>query len=791
MKEEMTVNGVEKMENIIVHNATENNLKNITVQIPIGKFTCVTGPSGCGKSSLVYDTIFAESQRNFLESLSGNLYGQKIMDKPKVDSIENLHPALDISQKYYNVNPRSTVGTITDISYYVRTLFAFIVSHSIGKNLDMNYFSPNNPSSCCNKCNGLGEEYVVSEQAVFPDKNKSLESGGILYYKGSKQSQEYKLLEAICDKFNICIKKKVKDLTDTELYQLLYRTQPVDFLLKFKTPKGRYKQKTISQKGAIVELNEKLEHIDVPSTFVSISKYLRKVKCSKCNGLRLSPEVLNYKICNYNIGETENLSLTNLTKWVDNVRTKYQIEYYYDEINQLLNNIESRITKLIELSLGYLTLARSIPSLSGGEVQRVRIAAQLSCSLSGLVYILDEPCKGLHYKNIESIISAVHKLTGNGNTVVAIEHNKKFLSTADFSIYMGPEGGPNGGYIIDQFNGGINHTFSLKYKESIPTKIFLSIKGIAHHNLKGLNIHFPINRITCITGVSGSGKSSLADVIEACYDHGSNNYCSSYTANSSIKRVVRVDQKPIGKTPRSTVVSYLGIYDAIRNLFANTKESNKLGFSSSDFSMNVAGGRCECCQGTGRKKYELSYLPETYVICPDCKGKRFHSDILSVKYKGKNINDILNESIHNLLPIFDDTEDIFTILQCMEDIGLGYISLGQMSMNLSGGEAQRIKLAKNLGDNSNSHSLYILDEPTSGLGDHDIKLLEDIIQKLATNNTIVIIEHNIEFITRISDYLIDLGSISGDDGGRTIIEGDPKTVMYSNESSWYDLIATL
>lgn len=780
------MNGAENMENIVVHNASENNLKNITVKLPINKFTCITGPSGCGKSSLVYDTIYAESQRSFLESVSGNLFGQKLMDKPAVDSIENLRPALNVSQTYYNVNPRSTVGTITDISYYLRTLYAFIYNQSHSKSVDMNYFSPNNPTSCCPLCHGLGEEYIIDEKALMPNPAKPLSSGGITYYKGSKTSMEFKLLNALCLHFGIDIEKKVGDLTETERQQLLYRRDVLEIPLRFKSPNGKYRQKTIKSKGAFCELQEKLLDIDTPSTFLNISKYLKKAPCSRCGGLKLKKDILDICIAGYNIGELEQISLVQLSQWLNSVYTEHEFTAYSNQILHLLNEIRIRAKNLIDLNLEYISIGRSIPTLSGGELQRVRIANQLDCSLSGLIYILDEPCKGLHYRNVSSVVNATKRLIEKGNTVLAIEHNHQYISAAERVIELGPTGGPSGGYIISEHQGGSVFHPKIRFKSVDPAKDFISFTGITHHNLNNIDVSFPFGKITCITGVSGSGKSSVTDIIEEICSNKNYTHCRDFFNVSKIKRVMRVNQQPIGKTPRSTVVSYLGIYDTIREIFSKTERAKELNLTASDFSMNTAGGRCECCQGTGKQKIELTYLPETYITCPECKGYRFKKDVLSVKYNGYSINDILNTPISKLMDIFYDNETISGVLQCVIEIGLGYLSLGQMSMSLSGGEAQRIKLAKSLSVKSRGNGLYILDEPTSGLNDVDIQKVEYILNRLSKNGeTILIIEHNLEFIARIADYLVDLGCVAGDNGGKTVIAGDPKKVISSPKSSWY------
>lgn len=788
----MIVSGVEKRESIIVVNAKENNLKSINVDIPLNKFTCVTGPSGCGKSSLIFDTIYAESQRNFLESLSGNMFGQKLMDKPKVEEIRNLRPALNVSQNYYNVNPRSTIGTVTDISYYLRTIFSLYAAEKYNKQVDVNFFSANNPSSCCKRCKGLGEEYVVSEELLIPDFSKTLEKGGITYFKGTKTSLEHKLLEASCDYFGIDINSKVSDLSEDELYNLLYREEEIEFSLRYKSPKGRSKQKMLKRRGVVPELKGQLEQIDIPSVFASISKYLTKDTCSCCGGKKLREEVLEICIDGVNISNVEQFSFEELLVWLQLVGDKIEKMNCREQIKQLIVDVEKRISSLIRLNLGYLNLSRSIPSLSGGEVQRVRLSNQLSCSLSGILYILDEPCKGLHYKNINSVIAASKDLIQKGNTLISIEHNKQYIAKADKIIELGPVGGPKGGYILSESSPKEKYIYDIRFRNTEVAKQYISIKGICHHNLQNVDVDIPVGKITCISGVSGSGKSTLTEVIaKSCEGKRSELYEEVRNSNL-VKRVLHVNQQPIGKTPRSTVVSYLEIYDTIRNKFAMCESAASQGLTSSDFSMNVEGGRCECCQGTGKKKIELSYLPETYIECPECHGRRFHENILSIKYNNNNIDDVLNKPIIDVIDVFKDDTSICSYLNCMIEMGMGYISLGQMSMTLSGGEAQRIKLAKCLGAKSNGKNLYVLDEPTSGLNQSDIELLEKVLIRLSENNeTIIIIEHNIEFISHISDYLIDLGTVAGQKGGNMILQGFPKEIMGDERSSWFGYEKTM
>ncbi len=776
------MSGAEKKENIQILDAYENNLKHIDVTIEPETFTCVTGVSGCGKSSLVYDTLYAESQRNFLESMSTNMFGQKIMDKPKVGEIKNLSPALSVSQSYYNNNPRSTVGTLTDISHYLRTLFALIINYEEGTYYTDSFFSSNNPESCCPHCSGVGEEYDIDESAVIPDRKKTLKKGAIIYYKGTSKSAEYKLMMAICEHFGIDPDTPIEKLTKKQLDILLYRTEPLSFQLSFKSPRGTYRRKTLQSKGVMVELREKLADIDTQSTKASIGKYLIKKQCTHCNGTRLKSTVLSRKVCDMNIADVESLKIDKLASWISAVRKAYGTSVIASQINQLLLNIEKKAECIILLNVGYLSIDRSIPTLSGGEIQRIRIANQLNCPLKGLIYILDEPCKGLHFQNIQNIINATNNLVQKGNTVIAIEHNPYYISKADKVIELGPHGGKDGGKLI--YCGKPKKSESkIKFKRNpMSCQKSAELSDISFHNISKQSVKFPIGAITCITGVSGSGKSSLMTVIEQCVENQRAVFCKRITGLSEFKQVKRVNQQPIGKNSRSTIVSYLEIYDNIRDLYALQAGSK---YSASDFSMNVSGGRCEYCQGNGTLKIELNYLPESYVTCPECQGKRFKPEILSVKLYGRNIYETLSTPIQEIIHDFKNDEQIFKKLKCMVDIGLGYLSLGQMSMHLSGGEAQRIKLAKVLGSNATKNTLFILDEPTSGLSRTDIDKLISVIESVKKmGNTVLIVEHNISFIAEIADYMIDFGVNAGDQGGIIVAQGLPKQVYENDHSSW-------
>ncbi|WP_297995060.1 ATP-binding cassette domain-containing protein [uncultured Clostridium sp.] len=774
------------MEKIIIRDAHENNLKHINLEIPINLFTCVTGCSGCGKSSLVFDTIYAESQRGFLEGMTGNIYGQKLMNKPKVRIIENLRPALNISQNYYNVNPRSTIGTTTEISYYLRSLFA-VLNSGKSNEISESIFSSNNPKAFCPNCSGIGIETVVSESLLIPDKEKTLKDGAIVFFKGASESKEQKYLEALCEYYSIDIEKKVSELSKKELFQLLYSDDKIKYKISYKEGKRR-KQHYVFLQGAIPAIKERVTQNDNSMSSGVYSKYMEEVPCHVCGGAKLKKEVLDYKINGLNYYEVENMELIALNSWLQVFDYSSVLKSKKELVSQLINSIVCKINSLIQLNVGYLCLNRSIPSLSGGERQRIRMATQLTCSLKGLIYILDEPCKGLHYRDITSIIKSTRDLIDRGNTVIAIEHNKRYIASADKIIELGPVGGPDGGYIINTKTKSSDYKYELSFKPVNEFKRFFELKGINFRNIKNQDVCLPIGGITCITGVSGSGKSTLISVISKCFERKDSVYCKSFSGANLIKRVIEVNQAPIGKTPRSTVVSYLGIFDEIRILFSKTTIAKKLKLSASLFSMNVKGGRCEYCQGTGLQKIELNYLPSSYITCPECEGRRFNDKILSVTYNGKTIQEVLEKPISEIIDTFSESKKITSVLNSMIELGLGYLKLGQMSMNLSGGEAQRIKLAKALGAPSKGQNLYILDEPTSGLNDIDIEKFEKILISLQKKQeTLIIVEHNIEFIAKISDHIIDFGIFGGNAGGKITIQGSPETVFNYKKSSLYGL----
>lgn len=774
------------MEKIIIKDAYENNLKHLNLEIPLDQFTCVTGCSGCGKSSLVFDTIYAESQRAFLEGMTGNIYGQKLMNKPRVGSIENLHPALNVSQNYYNVNPRSTIGTTSEISYYLRSLFA-IVNSDATTSVSEKLFSSNNPKSFCPHCAGLGVETVVSESLLVPDRDVTLRNGAILYFKGSPESKEQKYLEAFCEHYGIDIDKKFSELNDNEVHQLLYADEQIRYKLTYKEGK-RKKQHYVMLRGAVPAILNRISGSDPSTPSIVYAKYMEEIPCHICRGAKLRKEVLEYTVGGLNYDDVESMELAALHSWLEKFNNNQISSTKKELVEQLVNSILCKLDALIQLNLGYLCLNRSIPSLSSGERQRVRIANQLTCSLKGLIYILDEPCKGLHYRDIARIIKATRDLIHRGNTVIAIEHNKQYIASSDYIVELGPVGGPNGGYLIRQSNTPQNTKHQLDFKKVKEVSAYFEINNINFRNIHEQNARFPIGGITCITGVSGSGKSTLASVVLSCLSRKSNNVNGAVQGAKNIRRVIQVNQAPIGKTPRSTIVSYLEIFDEIRTLFSQTDTAKRMKISASSFSMNVKGGRCECCQGTGLQKIELNYLPNSYITCPECSGRRFKDQVLSVKYREKTILDILETPIVDIINIFEGTKKVYQSLNSMIELGLGYLRLGQMSMNLSGGEAQRVKLAKALSSSSGGKNLYILDEPTSGLNDVDIDKFIQVLFTLQQNReTIIIIEHNIDFIAKVADYIIDFGIFGGESGGKIVAQGLPNSVFFNEASSLYRL----
>ena len=924
------------MDKIIVKGARENNLKNIDIELPKNKLIVMTGVSGSGKSSLAFDTIFAEGQRRYVESLSA--YARQfigISEKPDVDSIEGLSPSISIDQKTTNKNPRSTVGTITEIYDYLRLLYARIgvpicpkhnipitrqsieemtnrimdleigskleimapVVHGekgthkdlfdelrksgysrvringemrsldeeivleknikdnievvvdrivldpdergrifeaietscklasgkvlinvIGKEeilmsesyacphcnfsipeLEPRLFSFNAPYGACPECKGLGTKLKIGEALLMPDKNKSILEGGIKTISNDQSIDTTQLL-AVCVYYNIDPNKPLKDLTRKELDIILYGSiDKIDF--KYVSKNGNVRYVSDYYEGVINKL-ERL-HLETTSNWRRewIEMYMVESPCPKCHGARLNDSVLSVKINKKNIYEVTNLSILELRDFI----AKLHLTKEQQEISGLVTKeILNRLDFLINVGLGYLTLSRSAGTLSGGEAQRIRLATQIGSKLSGVLYVLDEPSIGLHQKDNEKLIKAMQEMRDLGNTLIVVEHDTDTMLAADYLVDIGPGAGEFGGRVMaagtpkevmanpDSLTG---RYLSGKERIEVPKKRrkgngkSLKIIKAKEHNLKNINVEIPLNKFVCVTGVSGSGKSSLINEILyktlAVQINGSKQIpgaCKEIKGMENVDKVVHITQDAIGRTPRSNPATYVGVFDDIRDVFTNTKEAKMHGYDKGRFSFNVKGGRCEACWGDGVKKIEMHFLPDVYVPCDVCGGKRYNKETLAIKFKGKNIADVLDMRVSEALPFFENIPKVYNKLKVMDEVGLSYIKLGQPAPTLSGGEAGRVKLAKELQKKPTGKSIFILDEPTTGLHSEDIKKLLKILNRIVDNgDTVIVIEHNLDVI-KVADYIIDLGPEGGNLGGEIIATGTPEQVAKNPNS---------
>ena len=926
------------MDKIIVKGARENNLKNVDIEIPKNKLTVMTGVSGSGKSSLAFDTIYAEGQRRYVESLSA--YARQFLGgttKPDVDSIEGLSPSISIDQKTTNNNPRSTVGTVTEIYDYLRLLFArigvpYCPNHNIpissqsieemtnqimneeeetkliisspivygqkgtfkellenlrkdgyvrvkiddevrdlsedinleknkkhnilviidrvkrkdeargriyealelacklskGKavveipgrdeivmsesfacphcdfsleELEPRMFSFNAPYGSCPDCKGLGFKQKMSADLIIPDKNKTLRRGGIEPYAGMDEYNIYiKKLEIVCDKYGIDMDKKIKDLTKKELDIVLNGTkEPIEF--KFSTRSGNSIDACEPYEGVLNNLERR--YFETNSEFIRewLGKYMVELTCPTCHGKRLKESVLSVLINKKNIIDLTDMNIDKLYDFFDKLKLSKEKE----EIARLLiKEIKSRLEFLHNVGLGYLTLSRSAGTLSGGEAQRIRLATQIGSQLTGVLYVLDEPSIGLHQRDNQRLIDSLLKMRDLGNTLIVVEHDTDTMLQADYLVDVGPGAGDHGGEIVacgtpeevmQNKNSLTGDYLSGRKKIEVPKKRrkgngkFIEIKGAKENNLKNINVKFPLGKFICVTGVSGSGKSSLINGILykalALNVYGSRvvpGKHKSIKGLENVDKVIDITQDPIGRTPRSNPATYVGVFDDIRDVFANTKEAKIRGYDKGRFSFNVKGGRCEACWGDGVKKISMNFLPDVYVPCEVCGGTRFNKETLEVKYKGKTIYDVLQMRVEEALKFFENHPKIKRKLQVLMDVGLGYIKLGQSAPTLSGGEASRVKLAKELQKKPTGKSVFILDEPTTGLHSDDIKKLLVILNRIVDNgDTVIVIEHNLDVI-KVADHIIDLGPEGGDDGGTIVCEGTPEKVAKCEKS---------
>jgi excinuclease ABC subunit A len=925
----------------VVRGAREHNLKNVDLTIPRDKLVVITGLSGSGKSSLAFDTIYAEGQRRYVESLSS--YARQflgLMEKPDVDQIDGLSPAISIDQKSSSRNPRSTVGTVTEIYDYLRLLFArigvphcpicgkpvarqsasqiavavsqmkkgtrfmllapiirdqkgehrlaleearsagYVRARLDGKIMDLDEapdldkkkkhrieivvdrlvageeygnrlsdsvetclrlgggmltvyfpdtdqeelysehfvclddginipelaprnFSFNSPHGACPACTGLGTRLVVDPDLIIPNKRLALAEGAIRPWSRttSRMSWYTKLLDAVADQYGFSTRIPVSELTKEQLEIVLYGTGDTPVIVR-SGGALRTREFKSTFEGVIPNLERRYRETDSEYVKKEIEKYMRTKLCTVCGGKRLKPEVLAVTIASRSIYDATHLSVTDAREFFTGLKLSDRDEQI---AKQILKEVRERITFLVDVGLGYLTLDRAANTLSGGEAQRIRLATQIGSSLMGVLYVLDEPSIGLHQKDNSKLIATLKRLRDLGNSVVVVEHDRETIESADYLVDVGPGAGEHGGEIVaigspkevEKNPASITGQF-LSGAQKVPVPAVLRgdsdrslvIKGARENNLKNIDVRIPLGRFVTVTGVSGSGKSSLINEILAKrlseHFHRAQDQPGehdSITGLDHIDKVITIDQSPIGRTPRSNPATYTGVFTDIRDLFASLPESKVRGYSTGRFSFNVKGGRCETCRGDGIIKIEMHFLPDIYITCEECKGKRYNKEALEVTYKGKSISDILDSTVSEAVELFTAIPSITRKLKTLDEVGLGYIRLGQPATTLSGGEAQRIKLASELSRRSTGRTFYILDEPTTGLHFADVsKLLEVLEQLVGSGNTVLVIEHNLDVI-RYADWIIDLGPEGGDAGGELIAEGTPEQVSKVKGSS--------
>ena len=928
---------------IIIKGAKEHNLKNINIEIPRDKLVVITGLSGSGKSSLAFDTLYAEGQRRYVESLSA--YARQflgLMEKPDVESIDGLSPAISIDQKTTSKNPRSTVGTVTEIYDYIRLLYARIgvpycpkcgkkiekqtidqiidsilaleegtkiqvlapvvrgrkgefvkqlqefqkegfvrakvdgeivelsddlqidrkKKHNIELIVDrlvikddirsrltesvetalkhanniviiddathkkemlfsQNYacpdcgisfeeltprmFSFNNPFGACPSCTGIGYLMKIDEDLVIPDKNKTLYDGvkafgSSVMKRGDTMAKMY--FESIARHYGVEIRGiPIKKLPRNFMEKILYGTGNEAINFEYTSSAGTRKF-TAPFEGVLPTLERRHNETKSQAMRTFYEMYMSDSPCPECHGARLKKESLSVKVGNKNINELTDMPIDKIKSYINSLELNAKDKMIADQIFKELNQ---RLQFLIDVGLEYLTLSRSAGTLSGGEAQRIRLATQIGSGLTGVLYILDEPSIGLHQRDNDKLLATLKHLRDLGNTVLVVEHDEDTMYAADEIIDIGPGAGVHGGNVMAQGTAeevklvadSITGQYLSRRKQILVPKKrrksngkAIEIKGATEHNLKNINVKFPLGQFVCVTGVSGSGKSTLVN--EILYKtiardfNGSNEKpgkCKEVKGLQNIDKIINIDQSPIGRTPRSNPATYTGVFDFIRDLFAGTNEAKMRGYDKGRFSFNVTGGRCEACNGDGILKIEMHFLPDIYVPCEVCKGKRYNKETLEVKYKGKTISDVLDMTVEEALEFFKNLPKIKNKVQTLYDVGLGYIKLGQPSTTLSGGEAQRIKLATELSKKATGKTLYILDEPTTGLHIADVHRLVDILQRLVdTGNSIIVIEHNLDLI-KTADYIIDLGPEGGDSGGEIVAVGSPEQII-KNERSY-------
>lgn len=926
------------MDKIIIRGAKENNLKNVNLELPRNKLIVFTGLSGSGKTSLAFDTIFAEGQRRYVESLSSYarlFLGQ--MQKPDVESIEGLSPAISIDQKTTARNPRSTVGTVTEIHDYLRLLYArtgvvhcpkcgkeivqqsidqivdkvkaygegakilvtapfargkkgefkkeldgfrkagyvrvkadgvvrsldediildkqikhnlsvvvdrLVIKEGIEKRLtdsietalkiangivvidndgteqlfstryacpdcdvsisevEPRLFSFNSPFGACPECSGLGFKQSIDPELIYGDGSKSLNEGALSVsawnFETSSIGSMY--FRAMSKRYGFSLDTPFRDLPDDVKQKLLYGTGDDKLDMQYSTANfnGSF---TRGFEGVVNNLERRYRETTSDYIKSVISKYMRETPCEVCHGQRLKPEALAVTVGGLNIMQLSALPIVKVRDFIENLTLSPSNAIIAQPV---IREIRARLNFLIDVGLGYLTLSRGAASLSGGEAQRIRLATQIGSGLTGVLYILDEPSIGLHQRDNARLIATLEKLRDLGNTLIVVEHDEETMRAADFIVDVGPAAGVHGGEIVatgtvediekversitGQYLSGRKRIDVPAVRREIPDK-FITVRGAKQNNLKNVTVGFPVGVFTCVTGVSGSGKSSLVNQIlypsaanAVMKTHLTAGKCDGIDGLENIDKVICIDQTPIGRTPRSNPATYTGVFSAIRELFSKTPDARERGYNAGRFSFNVKGGRCENCCGDGILKVEMNFLPDVYVPCEVCGGKRYNRETLQVKYKGRNIYEVLEMTVDEACDFFADVPAIYNKIKTLRQVGLGYIKLGQPATTLSGGEAQRVKLATELSRQSTSKTLYILDEPTTGLHVADVAKLLEILQRLTSGgNTVVVIEHNLDVI-KVADYIIDMGPEGGDAGGTVIATGTPEQVAKVDKS---------
>ena len=920
------------IDKLVIKGARAHNLKNIDVTIPRDKLVVVTGLSGSGKSSLAFDTIYAEGQRRYVESLSAyarQFLGQ--MEKPDVDLIEGLSPAIAIDQKTTSNNPRSTVGTVTEIYDYLRLLFSRVghpicpthgieitsqtieqmvdrllsypertriqvlspvisgkkgahvkvledikkqgyvrvrvdgdmydleedieldknKKHSIevvidrivikegaaprladslesaltlgeGRvlidvidqeellfsehhscpicgfsidSLEPRMFSFNNPFGACPECDGLGAKKVVDVNLVIPDKTLTLRENAIVPWEGKMSKYYPQLLECVCTHYGIDMEIPVKDVPEHHMDKILHGSDGEKILFHYENDYGQVRENLVEFEGVLRNIERRYRDSSSDMIRDQMEKYMAERACKTCKGYRLSKQSLAVKVEGRHIGEVSELSIEKALAFFNNI-TLSEKEAQIAKL--ILREIDQRLLFLTNVGLDYITLSRSAGTLSGGEAQRIRLATQIGSRLTGVLYILDEPSIGLHQRDNELLIGSLKNMRDIGNTLIVVEHDEDTMMAADYLIDVGPGAGVHGGQIMaagtpeevmanpnsltGQYLSG-EKFIPLPIERRKPDGRFIDVKGAKENNLKNINIKFPLGMFVVVTGVSGSGKSTLVnEILQKTLAHELNRARTLPGAYRSIsglehlEKVINIDQTPIGRTPRSNPATYTGVFDDVRDVFSQTNEAKVRGYQKGRFSFNVKGGRCEACRGDGIIKIEMHFLPDVYVPCEVCHGKRYNRETLEVKYKGKSISEILDMTVEDAVVFFENIPKIKRKLQTLYDVGLGYVTLGQPATTLSGGEAQRVKLASELHRRSNGKTFYILDEPTTGLHADDISRLLVVLKRLVENgDTVLVIEHNLDVI-KTADYIIDLGPEGGDRGGTIVATGTPEEV---------------